>query len=298
MVNRSSLTSTLSSKEPQLQLVLNRDQLIELCNQQKINIDKLLDNEIALQNSSPDISSKIKFTLSPIQIGRLINQNNLDIRKLKVIEQNLKKQSIKTQQFRLTSSQIAYLYANHRTVHRYEVTGLPADTESLEHDDDLIMKTIKNTKYEDLKGQTQEILPITTSPLELVENTQDKNLLETIRQLETDIGRSLTQQEISMVANGDITGLEKTFEKSLSSETIKSMYNNRFTNLTDESNRNLTDKEMRDILSRKSSGIENSLDLTASQLTNPPSIGATAKELEDVLEHRLKLPESQVNMIV
>jgi hypothetical protein len=126
-------------------------------------------------------------------------------------------------------------------------------------DDYSMIKPIKNTKYKDLQGKTQSILPITASLLELVEHTQDGNLLEHIQQLETDIGRSLTKQEISMAANGDISALEKLFDKPLPTETIKSMYNNRFTNLTDELNRNLTDKEIRDVLSGKLSGIENAL---------------------------------------
>lgn len=62
-----------------------------------------------------------------------------------------------------------------------------------------------------------------------------------------------------MTAIGDINNLEKRIDKSLSSDTIKSMYNNRFTNLTDELNRNLTDKEIRDILNGKLSGIERAL---------------------------------------
>jgi hypothetical protein len=122
-----------------------------------------------------------------------------------------------------------------------------------------MIKQIKAPKYKDIKGKTQEILPITSSLLQLVENTQDKNLLENIQHLETDLGRSLTKQEIIMAAKGDIINLEKTLEKTLSTETIKSMYNNRFTDLTNELNRNLIDKEIRDILSGKLSGIEKAL---------------------------------------
>jgi hypothetical protein len=126
MVNWTASKSTLPSEEQQSHLILHLDQLIQLCHQQKINIDKLLDNEIALQNSSQINSSKIKFTLLPSQIAHLINQHNFDIRKLKTVEQNLKKQNIQAQQFRLNSSQLAYLFANHRIVHHHETVGLSA----------------------------------------------------------------------------------------------------------------------------------------------------------------------------
>ncbi len=127
------------------------------------------------------------------------------------------------------------------------------------HDDYSMIKQIKNSKYKDIQGKTQEILPITASVLQLVENTQDKKLLENLKHLETDLGRSLTKQEIIMAAKGDIINLEKTSKKSLSTETIKSMYNNRFIDLKNELNRNLTDKEIRDVLSGKLSGIEKAL---------------------------------------
>ena len=122
------------------------------------------------------------------------------------------------------------------------------------HDDYSLLKQIKNTQ-----GKTLQILPITSSLLELIENTKDKNLLENIRRLEIYLGRSLTKQEIIMIANGDIAGLEKLLNRSLTTEVIKSMYNDRFTNLTNELNRSLTDKEMRDVLSGKFSGIEKAL---------------------------------------
>ncbi len=118
---------------------------------------------------------------------------------------------------------------------------------------------ITQIKYQDIKGKPQKLLPITASLLELVENTQDKNLLENIQHLESDLGRSLTKQEILMAAKGDIIDLEKTLEKPLPRETITSMYNNRFTDLANELHRNLTDKEMRDVLSGKLSGVEKSL---------------------------------------
>jgi hypothetical protein len=41
----------------------------------------------------------------------------------------------------------------------------------------------------------------------------------------------------------------------------------------------------------------NIIDLTASQLTNTPSIDTTVQELEDVLDRRLTSPEIQVDMI-
>jgi len=111
-------------EQQQLPLILHLDQLIELCNQQKIDIDKFLDNEITLQNSSLFGSSKLKFTLLPSQIAYLINQNKFDIRKLITIEQNLKAQGIQAQQFRLNSSQLAYLFTNHRIVHSHDIPGL------------------------------------------------------------------------------------------------------------------------------------------------------------------------------
>ena len=71
------------------------------------------------------------------------------------------------------------------------------------------------------------------------------------------IGRSLTRQELIMAANGDITGLEKMFNKSLPIETIKSMYINRF---IDPKNDDLIDNEMCDVVHSKSNGIENAFD--------------------------------------
>jgi len=125
----------------------------------------------------------------------------------------------------------------------------------LTHDDySMIKQKIKNSKQ-----KTQEILPITSLLLELIEKTQDKNVLENIEHLQTYIGRSLTKQEIVMAANGDIIGLEKIVDKSLPRETIKTLYSSRFTDLTNELKRNLTDKEIRDILSGQLSGIENAL---------------------------------------
>ncbi len=125
----------------------------------------------------------------------------------------------------------------------------------LTHDDySMIEQKIKNSKQ-----KTQEILPITSLLLELIEKTRDKNVLENIEHLQTYIGRSLTKQEIVMAANGDIIGLEKIVDKSLPRETIKTLYSSRFTDLTNELKRNLTDKEIRDILSGQLSGIEKAL---------------------------------------
>jgi hypothetical protein len=126
MVNLTSLTSTISLEQQQLPLVLHLDQLIQLCNQQKIDIDKVLENETALQNSSLFNSSKLKFTLLPSQIAYIINQNKFDMKKLITIEQNLKAHGIQAQQFRLNSLQLAYLFANHRIVHSHDLVGLSA----------------------------------------------------------------------------------------------------------------------------------------------------------------------------
>lgn len=124
IVNWTLLTSTTSLEQQQLPLILDLDQLIELCNQQKISVDKLLNNETALQNPSLFDSSKIKFTFSSSQIAQLINQNNFDIRKLIAIEQSLKEQDTQSQQFRLNASQLAYLFINRRIVHSHEIVGL------------------------------------------------------------------------------------------------------------------------------------------------------------------------------
>lgn len=129
------------------------------------------------------------------------------------------------------------------------------EKKQIAHDNYSVIQEVSRKKYNHTKGN----LPITASVLELVETTQDKNLFENITQVETDLGRSLTKQEMIMVAKGDITGLEKTFHKPLSTDKIKSIYRNRFLDLENELNRNLTDQEIRDMLSGKLSGIENAL---------------------------------------
>jgi hypothetical protein len=116
----------MSLDQQQLPLSLHLDQLIELCNQQKIDMNKFLDNETALQNSSLFDNSKFKFTLSPSQIAYLINQNKFDVKKLITIEQNLKTHRLKPQPFRLNSLQFAYLLTNHRIVHSHDIVGLSA----------------------------------------------------------------------------------------------------------------------------------------------------------------------------
>ena len=127
------------------------------------------------------------------------------------------------------------------------------------HDDYSMIKSTKPTKYKDLSGKMETVLPITASLLQLVEHTQDKNLLENIKHLETDLDRSLTKQELLMVAQGDITNLEKSLGKSLSEEAIKFIYQGRFTDLSNELNRDFTQTEIRDILNGKLTGIEKAL---------------------------------------
>ncbi|CAF2672103.1 unnamed protein product [Rotaria sp. Silwood2] len=122
LINWISSTFTLSSEQYSW-LVLQLDQLIELCNQQMIDIYSLLDNETSSQDSSLLDRSKIKFTLSPSQIAHLIKQNNFDIQKLIDIEQNLKKHGIQDQQFRLNSSQLAYFFAHRRLVNNQRIVG-------------------------------------------------------------------------------------------------------------------------------------------------------------------------------
>ncbi|CAM4915049.1 unnamed protein product [Rotaria socialis] len=124
LINSISSTLELSQEKEQSWLVLHLDQLIELCHQQRINIDKLLDNEIDSQNSSVIDVSKIKFTISPLQIVHLVNQYNFNIRKLIFMEQNLKNQSQQTQRFRLNSLQLAYLFAHRRIVNNHDTVGL------------------------------------------------------------------------------------------------------------------------------------------------------------------------------
>jgi hypothetical protein len=116
LITQTSISSTLPSEQPQLPLVLQLDQLIELCHQQKIDINKFTNNEAS--------RLKVKFTLLPSQIAHLIHQNNFDIKKLITIEQHLKTQDIQDQQFRLNSSQLAYLFANHRIDQSNEDVGL------------------------------------------------------------------------------------------------------------------------------------------------------------------------------
>lgn len=109
--------------QEQIPLVLHLDQLIELCQQQKIDIDKFFEKEINLQNSLSSDDTKFNFSLSSSQIAYLIHQNQFDMKKLLFMEQNLKRQN---KQFRLNSSQFAYLYANYRITHSHDSVGLSA----------------------------------------------------------------------------------------------------------------------------------------------------------------------------
>jgi hypothetical protein len=126
MVNCTSLISNKALEQQQLPLGLHLDQFIELCDQQKIGIDEFLENKTALQKSLLLNNSEFKFTLLSSQIACLINQNQFDIKKLITIEQNLKTQGRKAQQFRLNSSQLAYLFANQRIDHSHDIAGLSA----------------------------------------------------------------------------------------------------------------------------------------------------------------------------
>lgn len=115
LVNWISLTTTLSSEKQQSWLILYLVQLIELLHRLRFDLDQLPEHEtIAEKSLSVDIA-KIKFALSPVQILHLINQHKFDIQKLISVEENLKSQDLHTRQFRLNSSQIAYLIAHHRT---------------------------------------------------------------------------------------------------------------------------------------------------------------------------------------
>jgi hypothetical protein len=117
-------SSTAPLEQQQLPLVFDLDQFIELCDQLKIDIDKLLDNKAVSQKSSLIDSSKSKFNLTPVQIAYLINQARFDIKKLISIEQNLKKSGTQAKQFHLNSSQLAYLFANQRIIHHQNIAGL------------------------------------------------------------------------------------------------------------------------------------------------------------------------------
>ncbi|CAF5060479.1 unnamed protein product, partial [Rotaria magnacalcarata] len=99
----------------------------------------------------------------------------------------------------------------------------------LTQDDYSMIKPIQNANYSYISGRIQETHSMTTS------------LLENIKDIELEIGRVLTNEEIIMVLNGDIIGLEQAFNNRLSINIIKSMRNNQL-------NRNLTDKEIRDML--------------------------------------------------
>ena len=124
LVNRLLLTSTAPLELQHIPLVLHLDQLIELCYQQSINMDKFLDNEANLRNSLLLDESEIKFALSSLQIKHLIDQNKFDMKKLITIEQNLNRQNMQAQSFRLNSSQLVYFFVNRRIANSRQVVGL------------------------------------------------------------------------------------------------------------------------------------------------------------------------------
>ncbi|CAF5005352.1 unnamed protein product, partial [Rotaria magnacalcarata] len=158
----------------------------------------------------------------------------------------------------------------------------------LTQDDYSMIKPIQNANYSYISGRIQETHSMTTS------------LLENIKDIELEIGRVLTNEEIIMVLNGDIIGLEQAFNNRLSINIIKSMRNNQL-------NRNLTDKEIRDMLN----GIEQILDRQSTptarstyeltQLSHTSPIDAKVQELEDVLKPHLaaaqQIAQSDLNKI-
>ena len=87
----------------------------------------------------------------------------------------------------------------------------------------------------------------------------DANLLANVQRLEADLGRPLTAEETSLVANGDLHGLENLLGSSLAAPMIRTMHGDRFTNLEKELHRPLNDAEMRDVLDARFSGLENAL---------------------------------------
>lgn len=74
-----------------------------------------------------------------------------------------------------------------------------------------MIKSIHDEKSKHFDENTQDIVPITTSLRESIQNIRDTNLSDSIKQIEAEVGRTLTEQELLMVENGDILGLEQAF---------------------------------------------------------------------------------------
>lgn len=102
-----------TSNQHELALMLNLDQFIELCYRQQIDINTLIENQNLTKNSQE------KFSLTSMQIADLIQRNNFDGNKLKIIEKQLK-----AQHFYLNPSQLAYLFVNCRSTHNVKTEGL------------------------------------------------------------------------------------------------------------------------------------------------------------------------------
>ncbi|UJR22823.1 hypothetical protein I4U23_025853 [Adineta vaga] len=152
----------------------------------------------------------------------------------------------------------------------------------LVHDDYSIIKQLKDEEHP----------RATASILQLIPNTQKRNLIENIEQFQTQLARSLTKEEIRMIANGDLIELEKQLDTTIPRDTIKSLYNDRFTDLTNELNRDLTENEIRNILNGQFNDIEEELSrrLTSTERqayksfdTKMPSSTETREDSEDDL---------------
>ena len=87
----------------------------------------------------------------------------------------------------------------------------------------------------------------------------DGNLWANVQQLEADLGRPLTTEETSLIADDDLVGLENVVGSSLAAPMIRSMHGDRFSELEKELNRPLNETEMRDVLNGRFSCLENAL---------------------------------------
>jgi hypothetical protein len=107
-------------------LVLHRNQLIALCDNQPIDVNTLLTENTTSASVAPSGPSQSTLVLSPAQIAHLIHQHKFDMPHLMAIEKRFQKQDEATNPFHFTSSQLAYLMSNERIDQPRVVTGLTA----------------------------------------------------------------------------------------------------------------------------------------------------------------------------
>ena len=115
--------ATLSSSplnRQQLPLTLHLGQLMQLCQQHNINI------AAPSPSSTEDVNRR--FNLSTVQLAHLIKQHNYPFEQLLAIEQNLRGDPVKAQEFLLSASQIGYLLTHHHTtrIHGFSIAQLIA----------------------------------------------------------------------------------------------------------------------------------------------------------------------------